>query len=59
MGRNHANLAARSATYLAQDIESAGRSDGLIGAEALLKSLNLEMVRVLDAVITLCEEVTP
>ena len=40
MGGNLANLAARSATYLASDIESVVRSGDLTGSEALLKSLN-------------------
>jgi hypothetical protein len=58
MGENLANLAARSATCFAPYIESAVRSGDLIGSEALLKSLNLEMAPVSDAVIALCEEVT-
>jgi len=59
MGGDLANLAARPATYLAPDIVSVGRSGDLIGSETLLKDLNLEMARVSDAVIALCEEVVP
>jgi two-component system, sensor histidine kinase and response regulator len=54
-----ANLSARSASELAADIELAGSTEDLPRAEAALKSLDLEMVRVLDALNSLCEEALP
>jgi hypothetical protein len=59
VGGKLANLASLSATDLAPDTVSVGRSGDLIGSETLLKNLNLEMARVSDAVIARCEEVTP
>jgi two-component system, sensor histidine kinase and response regulator len=54
-----ANLSARSAADLAADIEQAVISEDLPRAEAALESLDLEMVRVLDALTVLCQEAIP
>jgi PAS domain S-box-containing protein len=54
-----ANLAARPAADLAAEIEHAAESENLVRADAALQGLNFELVRVLDALSALCEEVTP
>ena len=54
-----ANLAARPASDLAADIELAGRAEDWPRSKLALHSLDLEMVRVLDALSALREEEIP
>jgi CheY-like chemotaxis protein len=53
------NLAARPAAELAAEIEQRGKAEDLQGAGRALHRLEMELARVLDALDTLCEEVTP